>query len=328
MPTFRTELLIEKSAHQVTLGDQFLTIGSCFSDAVGTRLTENKFNTLVNPVGILYNPHSIHKQLRTMLHNQSLPAHTYLQNNEVFLNYDFHSEFSSLNRNEIENKITDTISTSHDFLKKATWIFITYGSAWVYERNDTGEIVSNCHKMPASGFTKSLLSQKKVLESFDAFYRDLKASNPNCKIILTVSPVRHIKDTLQLNSVSKSVLRLACQSISETYSDAFYFPSYEIMLDDLRDYRFYKSDMIHPTEEAEEYIWNKFSDSYFDTSTKEFITKWNPIHTALQHKPFHHQSTAHQTFLAKTLVQLEELSKTVNVDKEIASIKSQIIKKN
>jgi hypothetical protein len=182
--------------------------------------------------------------------------------------------------------------------------------------------------MPASNFTKSLLSQKKVLESFEEFYRDLKAFNPNCKIITTVSPVRHIKDTLQLNSVSKSVLRLACQSIAETYSDVFYFPSYEIMLDDLRDYRFYKPDMIHPSEEAEEYIWNKFSECYFDNPTKEFIKKWNPLLTALQHKPFHLQSTAHQSFLTKTLLQLEELSKTVNVDKEIASIKSQIIKKS
>ena len=252
--------------------------------------------------------------------------HTYLKNQELEANYDFHSCFSTLKRSDTEKTIKEVIGTSHYFLKDASWIFITYGSAWVYERNDTGEIISNCHKMPASGFKKSLLSQKKVLESFDEFYRDLKAFNPGCKLILTVSPVRHSKDTLPLNSVSKSVLRLACQTITETYADTYYFPSYEIMLDDLRDYRFYKADMIHPSGEAEEYIWNKFSDSYFDNSTKEFIKQWKPIYTALHHKAFHAGTSAHQGFLNKTLAQLEELRKTVNVDKEITSLKSQIIK--
>lgn len=323
---FRTEIIPEASAVKINLKESILTAGSCFSDSIGAQLSESKFTVLTNPFGVSYNPHSIHKVLRYALHNQAIPDNTYVENQELIANYDFHSSFSALKKSEIELKIREVVGASHYFLKDAKWIFITYGTAWVYERKDTGEIVSNCHKMPASGFTKSLLSQKKVLESFDEFYRDLKTFNPGCKLILTVSPVRHIKDTIQLNSVSKSVLRLACQSIAETYSDAFYFPSYEIMLDDLRDYRFYKSDMIHPSEEAEEYIWNKFSDSFFDNPTKEFIKKWKPIHTALQHKAFNAGTSGHQSFLTKTLTQLEELSKTVNVDKEIDSIKSQIIK--
>ncbi len=322
---FRTEIKLEASPVRINLKDKILTAGSCFSDAIGKQLAEIKFNTLANPFGVSYNPHSIHKVLRYALHNQIVPDHTYLNNQELVANYDFHSSFSAMKKSEVEKKIKEIIGWSHYFLKGAHWIFITYGSAWVYERNDTGEIVSNCHKMPALGFTKSLLSQKKVLESFKEFYRDLKAFNPTCKLILTVSPVRHIKDTLPLNSVSKSVLRLACQTISETYADALYFPSYEIMLDDLRDYRFYKADMIHPSEEAEEYIWNKFSDCFFDNNTKAFINQWKPIYTALQHKAFHAGTSAHQNFLNKTLTQLEELSKTVNVDKEIASLKSQII---
>jgi len=323
---FRTEIKLEPSPVKINLKDKILTVGSCFSDAIGKQLTEAKFNTLANPFGVSYNPHSIHKVLRYALHNQVVPDHTYLRNQELEANYDFHSSFSTLTRSETEKALKEVIGTSHYFLKDVNWIFITYGSAWVYERNETGDIVSNCHKMSASGFTKSLLSQKKVLESFDEFYKDLKAFNPTCKIILTVSPVRHIKDTLTLNSVSKSVLRLACQTISETYTDALYFPSYEIMLDDLRDYRFYKSDMIHSSAEAEEYIWNKFSDCYFDNLTKEFIKQWKPIFTALQHKAFHSRTSAHQSFLKKTLSQLEELRKTVNVDTEISFVKSQIIK--
>lgn len=322
---FRTEINLEASPVKINLKDKILTAGSCFSDAIGKQLAETKFNTLVNPFGASYNPHSIHKVLRYALHNQVVPDNAYLSHQELIANYDFHSSFSQVKKSEIEKKIRETIGASHYFLKDASWIFITYGSAWVYERNETGEIVSNCHKMIASGFTKSLLSQKKVLESFEEFYRDLKTFNPSCKIILTLSPVRHIKDTLQLNSVSKSVIRLACQTISETYSDVFYFPSYEIMVDDLRDYRFYKSDMLHPSEEAEEYIWEKFLDCYFDDHTKEFIKQWKPINTALHHKAFHAGTSAHQGFLNKTLTQLQELSKTVNVDKEIASIKAQLI---
>lgn len=324
---FRTEIIPEASPAKINLKDRILTAGSCFSDSIGAQLLGSKFNVLSNPFGVSYNPHSIHKVLRYALHNQAVPDNTYTENQELIANYDFHSSFSALKKSEIESNIRESVGASHYFLKDAKWIFITYGTAWVYERNDTGEVVSNCHKIPASNFTKSLLSQKKMLESFDEFYRDLKTFNPDCKIITTVSPVRHIKDTLQLNSVSKSVLRLTCQTIAETYSDVFYFPSYEIMLDDLRDYRFYKQDMIHPSEEAEEYIWSKFSDCYFDNSTKEFVKKWKPIYTALQHKPFHLHSTAHQTFLAKTLVQLEELSKIINVDIEMKSIKSQIIQK-
>jgi len=322
---FRTEIGLEPSPVKINLKDKIFTTGSCFSHAIGKKLLETKFNTLVNPFGVSYNPHSIHKVLRYVLHNQIVADHTYLAHQELIANYDFHSTFSQIKKSDIEKKIKEVIVTSHYFLKEVGWTFITYGSAWVYERNDTGEIVSNCHKMPASNFKKSLLSQKKVLESFEEFYRDLKTFNPGCKIILTVSPVRHIKDTLPLNSVSKSVLRLACQTITEIHPDVLYFPSYEIMLDDLRDYRFYKPDMIHPSEEAEEYIWNKFSECYFDNQTKEFIKQWKPVYTALQHNAFHSGTTAHQRFLKTTLLQLEELRKIVNVDQEVASVKAQLI---
>lgn len=322
---FRTEISLESCPVKINLKDKILTAGSCFSDSVGSQLVKMKFNTFVNPFGVSYNPHSIHKVLRYALHNQVVPENTYLSNQELIANFDFHSSFSKINKTAIEKKIKDVIGASHYFLKDASWIFITYGSALVYERKDTGEIVSNCHKLPAAGFSKSLLSQKKVLESFDEFYKELKAFNPDCKIILTVSPVRHIKDTLQLNSVSKSVIRLACQTISETYSDAYYFPSYEIMLDDLRDYRFYGPDMIHPSTEAEEYIWNKFLECYMDNPTKDFIKQWNPIYTALQHKPFHPSTSSHQSFLKKLLSQLEELRNTVNVDQEIAFVRNQLI---
>jgi hypothetical protein len=322
---FRTEVQLPPAPVSINLTEKILTAGSCFSDAIGKALQENKFTVSINPFGTSYNPHAIHKALRYALHNQVVAEHTYLENNGVHANYDFHSKFSALNKNNLKQSLKDTIGATHYFLKDTGWIFITYGTAWVYERNDTCEIVSNCHQMPAAQFSKHLLSQKKVLESFHEFYQDLKTFNPNGKIILTVSPVRHIKDTLPLNSVSKAVLRLASQTLSETYPDVFYFPAFEIMTDDLRDYRFYKPDMIHPSEEAEDYIWKKFAEYFFDKTTQDFIRQWTPLRQALHHKPFHVASPAHQRFLKSTLAQLEVLQSKVNLEKEIQFVKSQLL---
>jgi hypothetical protein len=322
---FRTEVQVHHSPITINLSDKIVTAGSCFSDTIGNQLLQNKFDALVNPFGTNYNPHSIHKCLRYALHNQIVSDHTYLENQGIISNYDFHSAFSAMQKKEIEKKIKETIGATHYFLKDTRWIFITYGTAWIYERKDTGDIVANCHKVASSNFKKVLLNQNTILESFDEFHKDLKTYRPECKIIITVSPVRHIKDTLALNSVSKSVLRLACQTIEENFSDVFYFPSFEIMMDDLRDYRFYKSDLLHPSEEAEDYIWRKFAASFFDESTQDFIKQWKPIQTALQHKPFHPTSAAHQNFLKTTLSQLESLKNKVSVEKEILFVKSQLL---
>ena len=257
MHKFRTVVSNSLSKHKLSLEDKILTMGSCFAHAIGVRLLTNKFQALANPLGVIYNPHSIHKALRNTIFNEPPPDHTFLQHHDVHLNYDFHSEFSSLKKDNLISHLTETIGSVHHFSNSTCWLMITYGTAWVYERTDTGEIVANCHKMPGKLFSKSLLTQQKITESFEEFYKDLKAFNPAIRIILTVSPVRHLKDTLELNSVSKSMLRITCHALSEMYDDVEYFPAYEIMMDDLRDYRFYKPDMIHPSEEAENYIWEK-----------------------------------------------------------------------
>lgn len=321
---FRTEIKLEKSKTGISLKQSILTTGSCFSDAIGLKLAENKFRVLINPFGTSYNPVSIHKILRAAL-NGALPlSHSYFEHGGVYSHYDFHSEFSHPEKAVVEEKVKSVIQTAHQFIKDAQWIIITYGTAWVYKRNETNDIVSNCHKMPAQNFTKELLTEKKIIESFEGLYQNLKAVNPSCNIMLTVSPVRHIKDTLALNSVSKAVLRTACHTLSELHPTVVYFPSYEIMLDDLRDYRFYKSDMLHPSADAEEYIWEKLSETYFDKATTDFLTRWKPVYTALQHKPFHVQSESHQKFLKKLLAELKELNGLVNVDEEIVFVNAQL----
>jgi hypothetical protein len=324
MEYFRTPLDIVPAKAKISLSDKILTIGSCFSDTIGQQLQAFKMTCLVNPFGTIYNPCSIHKVLSYGALRQDAKEHSFLDRQGIFLNYDFHSTFSSTDLVELQTTITHKISGAHTFLKNAQWIIITYGTSFVYERTATNEIVANCHKMPQTLFTKEMLTQKKIIESFDTVYVQLKSINPNVRLILTVSPVRHLKDTIELNSVSKAVLRIACHTLAEQHSDVEYFPSYEIMMDDLRDYRYYKQDMIHPSDVAEKYIWEKFAQQYFDDPLKSFLTRWKEIQTALAHKPFHAASTEHQKFLRETIKKLNELKTLVRVEEEIALLSSQL----
>jgi hypothetical protein len=323
MNNFRTEVVVTPSLARMRLTDSVLTIGSCFSDAIGSRLISNKLKARVNPFGTNYNPHSIHKAIQYAVSNLDASENSFVERYGLTLHYDFHSRFSSLSKQELQTQLQSAISDTHDFLINSNWLIITYGTAWVYELIANNEIVANCHKMPQLLFNKFLLTQKKILDSFEVMYAELKSFNPGIQIILTVSPVRHIKETLELSSVSKSVLRVACDTLSRQHTDVQYFPSYEILLDDLRDYRFYKPDMIHPSEVAEEYIWQKFGERYFDDDLRKFISKWKEIQSALNHRPFHPGSPAHQKFIAQTIKKLEELKNLIDVDKELASLKKQ-----
>jgi hypothetical protein len=321
MDSFRTSFQLKPSPKRISLSDRILTIGSCFSDAIGSQFVRNKVNCKANPFGVLYNPASIHKVVQYSIANQTVPEDTFLHRDDVFFNYDFHSEFSSMNLSHLQEQLKTIVAKTHSFLEDTNWLIITYGTAWVYELNETNSVVANCHKMPQTMFTKSFMTQKKVLDSFDSMHQALKAVNPDINILLTVSPVRHIKDTLELNSVSKSVLRVACHTITEQFRDVYYFPAYEIMMDDLRDYRFYKADMIHPSPVAEQYIWQKFAERYFDEELTTFLRKWEEIQSALAHKPFHPFSATHQHFLKEMLKKLEELKGVVNVDEEATALR-------
>ncbi len=321
---WNTDLILSPSTHPFGLSDSIFTIGSCFAETMGTRFTENKFKTLVNPFGTLYNPLSIHQQLKSTIDDMMPPNHGYLVNQDIHSHYQYHSGFSSLDKAGLEGKIKQSLQAANQFLKTSNYLIITYGSSFIYRRNETNEFVANCHKMPSSDFTKKLLTVEDINNSFSQIYCALTAFNPMLKIILTVSPVRHLKDTIELNSVSKSTLRLACHQLAEKF-EVDYFPAYEIMMDDLRDYRFYKTDRIHPTEEAEEYIWNKFAEKYFDQSTMDFLETWKEIKTALAHRPSYPTTNSHQAFLKSVLKKLEVLTNQIDVDKEVNQVRSQLI---
>lgn len=324
MNEFRTPLQLTPGSHKIGLRTPVLTVGSCFSDAIGGALKEHKFHASVNPFGVIFNPLSIHRVIQASLGNTEFEPDSYLVNGDVHLNYHLHSQVSSLKRAELEKSIRDRLGNANTFLKNASWLMITYGTAFIYTITETGMVVANCHKQPASTFTKSLLSPEEIANSFDDLLTALKKINPQLRIILTVSPVRHIKDTIELNTVSKAVLRYACHLITTKHTDVEYFPAYEIMMDDLRDYRFYEADMIHPNEQAESYIWEQFTHRYMDDETRSFIRDWRKIRAALNHRPFHPDSSRHQVFVQRALERLREFENIVNVDEEIKLLQQQL----
>jgi hypothetical protein len=319
MSEFRTTISLQPSKAKITLNDRILTFGSCFSDAIGDRLKRNKFPVLVNPFGTIYNPEALHRLIISAADHQVPTTFAHVRNHDIWLNYDFHSEFSALTEADLNSRIKAAIMLTGDWLQQSDHIMLTYGTAWAYVLRETGAIVSNCHKMPSSLFDKRLQSVEEITASFRLLYARLKKLRPTVRWILTVSPVRHTKDTLPLNAVSKSILRLACHQLSTELEGVEYFPAYEMMLDDLRDYRFYKKDMIHPTEQAEDYIWNAFS-VYFSDDTQEFIRKWTDIRRGIEHKPFQPQSSGHKNFLIQLLKKVESLKEIVPVEEEILQI--------
>jgi len=319
--SFRTEIN-SISSYAIISKDRILTTGSCFAQQFGDWLNGNKFDVVSNPFGTTYNPISIHNNLLDTLTN-TLNESLFVEQDEVFKHYDYHSQWWALEKKNLADQIHNQQAEVSQFIKKSNVVIITYGTAWVYSYKAEKKIVSNCHKASATLFEKRLLTVDEIIKSFNELYKSLKKLNPDTRFILTVSPVRHIKDTLQLNGVSKAALRLACDSIVNKYDKVDYFPSYEIMMDDLRDYRFYERDMIHPTKEAFDYISQKFSDQYFPADIVSFIEKWKNLKQALQHKPFHPGSSQHQLFLKDLLTKLKSI-KEVSLDEEINLVQSQL----
>lgn len=322
MSDFRTVLDPSRSSTRMAISDGIFTIGSCFSDAIGAHMAACKMTVAINPAGVIYNPVSIHQVLETMILNKP-PAADGFTEGELVSHFDYHSSFSRASRHDVDALLRRTISSGHDALMKTDWLLITYGTAMIYTRNDNYRVVANCHKLPASRFTKSMLTPAAVEESFSALLKAARRVNPNLKVIMTISPVRHLKDTIEGNSVSKSILRVACNNITNAHQDVFYFPAFEIMMDDLRDYRFYAPDMIHPNAVATDYIFGKFGKVWFDDQLISFVDSWKSILQALQHRPFHPHSAAHREFVNATLKRLESWSHLVDVSAETSALHQQ-----
>ncbi|MCS7018578.1 MAG: GSCFA domain-containing protein [Cytophagales bacterium] len=321
---FRTELTIPPAEAAITHQSRLLLVGSCFADEIGQRLAAYKFQTLINPFGTIFNPLSLFELLEKS-HTGKPLATTLVERDGLFFHYGLHSRFFASTADDMQHLVQKQLQQVAEFWQVAPqadkWLLITLGTAWIYEHIATGVPVANCHKMPAHYFHKRLLQTEEIMAAFQKMYNVLPVG---CRIVLTVSPVRHIKDTLPLNAVSKAVLRLAVHHICQQYEQVSYFPAYELLIDDLRDYRFYADDLLHPSQQAVEYIFEKFATAYFRQPTLELMHQWQKIRQGLLHKPLHPDSKAHRQFLLQLWHQLQQLAPYLDVQEEIDHLRTQL----
>lgn len=305
---FRTEIEVRPLQHSIDYGQQIVSLGSCFADNMARRLKECKFNVVASPTGILFNPASIGNAVDMMLSQRKITPQELISSNDEYFSYDFHSSLSGASIEEALERMNRAIMVGGEALRRADHVIITLGTAWVYRLKSTGNVVANCHKQPHALFSRERLS---VAEIVDILQRTISQLEHRPQIILTLSPVRHIGEGAEDNSLSKAILRVAIDELCRTNDNVTYFAAYELLMDDLRDYRFYADDLVHPSSAAVEYISCKFFDAALSPHAKETMEGVEQIQRASRHRPANIHSEQHKAFCRK---QLELIAKYNNVD--------------
>ncbi len=283
---FRTTVKTGENRGWLHHSDNVVLLGSCFSDNIGAKMHGALINATINPMGTLYNPMSIARGVQRLINNEPVAGKDLFMQGGVWNSYDFHSRHSMPDKQVTLDRMNSRIDQGHQALQQARLLTITLGTAIVYRLKATGEVVANCHKVPQHEFERKMAPVSEMVRTLDEMLTALHTFNPDMNIILTVSPIRHIADGLDVNSLSKASLRVAIQEVMARHRDyCDYFPSYEIMLDDLRDYRFYSNDMVHPSDVAVEYIWQAFQATYLDDHSALAVARCERIHKRLQHRP-------------------------------------------
>lgn len=312
---FHLEFTPKPFAQKINHQQSLFLIGSCFTENIGTKLKQHKFAVLENPNGILFNPASIAKSVVSYIQKRTYSETDLFYQNESWNSWEHHSRFSHPDKQTCLQMINQSQQQAHQFLKKAQWILITVGSAFVYQLRETansslgdgGVMVANCHKVPTDKFNKILLSIDVVKELLNQMLQQLFAFNSSIKVIFTISPVRHLRDGFVENNRSKSTLIQAIHQLADADERLLYFPAYELVVDDLRDYRFYAEDMVHPNYAATNYVWGKFVTACIDESSQHLMKEINVINAAMNHKPFNPASAAHKKFLQSHFEKLLKL---------------------
>ncbi len=307
MSQFRTTLKIPPFPYSFEHKDTILSIGSCFVENMGKRFKQLKFNCLLNPFGILYNPISIGQALTAIIDRKKYSKNDLIYHNERWHSFDHHSIFSDSDANEVLEGINFSIQKAYQFLSKTNRLILTLGTSFVYENQVSQKIVANCHKIPATEFHHFQLSVSEIVLHLKTVLERLKNQNSALEVCITVSPIRHIRLGLVKNQRSKAALLLATQQLCKELDFVHYFPAYEIVLDDLRDYRFYESDMIHPNQQAIDYIWEQFGQVCFSDNTLALNQQLEAIARAVAHRPFAPDSAQHQNFKYSQLQKIKIL---------------------
>ncbi|WP_321828236.1 GSCFA domain-containing protein [Maribacter dokdonensis] len=301
-----TEIPLSKANNLIDYSSQLLLLGSCFSENIGAKLSYYKFQGIQNPFGILFHPLAIERIIEKSVNQEFFTEEDVFNENEQWHSFDAHSSLSNPSKAQIIEDLNNAISRTSTQVNTASHIIITLGTAWVYRKTSSNKVVANCHKVPQSNFTKELLSVEEVVESLKRVITFVQSVNPTVQFIFTVSPIRHLKDGFLENQRSKAHLIAAIHQVLNE-DRVSYFPSYELMMDELRDYRFYAKDMIHPNETAIEYIWEKFVEVWLASNTSSTMKKIEKVQKGMLHKPFNENSDQHQKFLVKLNVLKSEI---------------------
>lgn len=312
----------------ISHSSKVLCLGSCFAEHMGRKLSDGRIDTLVNPFGILFHPLAILEILASASEGKLFDEKFILEREHLFFHFFAHSEIKATSRQKLIAVLKEKLEQIKDYLSTGSHLIITWGTAWVYELKEQNQIVANCHKQPGKLFEKHLLELEEMETKSKKVISALEKKYPNLKLILTLSPVRHTKDGIPENQLSKSLLRVLSQRLADHFPQVNYFPAYEIMMDELRDYRFYKEDKIHPSDEAINYIWKKFITAYSSLETHQKIRELYKIHQEIQHRPLNPESSEYRRFLAQLEQKLERLDAEFDFSKQLTEVRSQLNKQS
>jgi hypothetical protein len=309
MQKFRTIIHPEPSTNKISYQTPVLFMGSCFTENIGNKMTQLKFPVIVNPFGVMYNPVSVQKGLEILIDQKKFDKSDLDFYNEQWYSFYHDTEFSNMDQTVCLDRINQSIHAASQFLRETNYLLVTFGTSWIYKYLKTGAVVSNCHKIPAREYERLKLDVADIFIEWANLINRLSELNKNLKIIFTVSPLRHWKDGAIENQLSKSTLILAIHQLKAKFKNVEYFPAYEIMMDDLRDYRFYADDMLHPSKVAIEYIWEQFANTYFAKVTNEIIKEIEKIIQAKNHRPINPDANSYKKFIENQIKSIEELEK-------------------
>lgn len=306
---FMLHINIPSPEKKISYQDKICITGSCFTEHIGGRLQQYKFDVLQNPNGILFDPLSVCGSLKSYIQNQQHQNGDLFYLNELWQSWQHHSVLSGVDKDQVLQRINHSLQEAHDFLKQSDWLIITLGSSYHYRLADTGTPVANCHRAPAQWFKKHLLDIDEIIREFRESINQLYRFNNQIKIVFTVSPVRHIRDGVVENNRSKARLIEAVHELVSSDERMYYFPAYELVIDVLRDYRFYDIDLVHPNYAATEFVFEKFAGHFLHSDTLELMKEIKKVMAAYHHKPFQSTTSAHQQFLQTYLKKIQQLKK-------------------
>ncbi|QES87740.1 GSCFA domain-containing protein [Rhizosphaericola mali] len=321
---FQIPINIPKVQPTITYEDKLMLLGSCFTEHIGSFLENDKFNVFQNPFGIIFDPLTISNNVIRLIENRKVEKSELFERTEIWHHWDFHSAYSALEPNIALEKMNNSIENGYQFLKETKWLIITLGTAYNYTFLSENRSVANCHKVPGNQFRKNMMTIEEIIRAFDIMLYRLFHFNKDVQVIFTISPVRHIKDGIVENNRSKARLLEAAHHLVDKFDRIHYFPAYEILIDVLRDYRFYDADLVHPNYAGTAYVLDLFKNYSMSEETIKFSEIMHKIYLAKKHKPFNPESESHQKFLQKNYELCQELAEKypyLNFEKELAFFK-------